>query len=176
MHIPSLLFAASMCMRTAYADFLILTEPPIPTTLIPSFANPTDAAKWTTSVGLNFKIQWRGYTNSLGDAWQSSVTSIQSEVKDFVASAPSNYSIPPAVTDPETTTTILGKPSWYTAMPTDVRSFKEAEYTAQKSVLERVVGNGQATATKTSSVGSPTGVVGIGAGWAMAAAAGAVFL
>ncbi|KAF2714074.1 hypothetical protein K504DRAFT_154228 [Pleomassaria siparia CBS 279.74] len=143
MHFPSLLFAASACMRVANADFLLVTDAPIPATLVPSFTASSDAASWTTSVYLNFRLQWGAYTKSLGAGYQSSVTSIQNEVKEFAATAPSNYSIPAAVTDPSTTTTITGtKPAWYTALPSDVRSFKEAQYTAQKSVLASVVGGG----------------------------------
>lgn len=45
MHIPSLIFAASMGMRLAYADFLVITEAPIPT---PTFTD-TAAVRYTTS-------------------------------------------------------------------------------------------------------------------------------
>jgi hypothetical protein len=202
MHIPSLIFTASMSMRLAYADFLIITEAPIPVSVIPSFTesaavcythpsttqNPEkltsspQAASWTTSVGLNFALQWPQYTKSLGAAWQSSVTSIQNEVSSFVASAPSNFteSIPSVIADPKTTTTITSKPDWYTALPSDVRSFKEQEFTMRKEVLASVIGFGQSTgtATKTSSVARPTGVANLDLGLAGAAlvAAGAIFL
>jgi hypothetical protein len=47
MHIPSLIFAASVSMRLAYADFLILTEAPIPLSVIPTFTD-TAAVRYTT--------------------------------------------------------------------------------------------------------------------------------
>jgi hypothetical protein len=76
--------------------------------------------------------------------------------------------------------TITSKPNWYTALPSNVRSFKEQEYTMRKQVLAKVVGFGQSTGTasKTSSVGRPTGVANLDLGLAGAAlaAAGAVFL
>jgi hypothetical protein len=99
-----------------------------------------------------------------------------------VASAPTNFtdSIPSAIADPKTTTTITSKPDWYTALPSNVRSFKEQEYTMRKEVLANVIGFGQSTgtATKTSNVGRPTGVANLDLGLAGAAlaAAGAVFL
>ena len=76
--------------------------------------------------------------------------------------------------------TITTKPSWYTALPSDVRSFKEKEVTMQKEVLAKVVGFGQSagTASKTSNVGRPTGVANLDLGLvgAALAAAGAAFL
>ena len=39
----SLLFlAAAAGVQVAHADFMVYTEPPIPTSAIPSFANPSD--------------------------------------------------------------------------------------------------------------------------------------
>lgn len=39
MYIQSLLLAASACMRVAYADFYIITEPPVPLSMVPNFSD-----------------------------------------------------------------------------------------------------------------------------------------
>lgn len=37
-----LFLAAAAGIKVAHADFMVYTEPPIPTSAIPSFANPSD--------------------------------------------------------------------------------------------------------------------------------------
>lgn len=102
------------------------------------------------------------------------MSSISSEVKDFVASN-SNFSIPAEVTEPAERVTITGKPNWYDSLPSDVRSFKEAEWETIKSVASQVI---VARLTTGSTGGAmPTAHPGISnAGWAVAAGAAAVFL
>jgi len=41
-HKVFLLFAAAAGLNVARADFMVYTEPPIPTTAIPTFANPSE--------------------------------------------------------------------------------------------------------------------------------------
>jgi hypothetical protein len=90
----------------------------------------------------------------------------------------SNYSIPSAVTDDQTTTRIVGKPDWYDALPSDVKSWKEREWQTMKSIASEVV---VARLTTTRSTGGspavPTGAAGLkNAGWAVAGAAAAMFI
>jgi hypothetical protein len=124
----------------------------------------------------NAEISYERSRKSLGPEYQAEVTSIDSAISNFVQSA-SNYSIPPAVTDPKTTTRIVGKPSWYDALPSDVKSFKEREWETMKRIASEVVAARLTTTGSTAgSPALPTGAVGLHkAGWAVAGAAAAVF-
>lgn len=93
-------------------------------------------------------------------------------------STASNYTVEPAVTNPDTTTTFFGKPEWYDALPTGVKEFKEREWNTIKSIASGVIA---ARLTTTKSEGAApamhTGSAGIqNAGWAVAGAAAAMFL
>lgn len=57
----------------------------------------TQASSWTTSVFLNAQIAYGRFTGSLGEPYQSSLTSARSEIDAFVRTA-TNYSIPAEVT------------------------------------------------------------------------------
>lgn len=236
MHFPSLFFAATACMRVAYAEFLVLTEPPYPLSMVrlpitKCFATPsgsqafevlsrhrffrleavlltcladtyrsprrrsctladhltrlrqgladrTQSSSWTTSVVLNAGRSFDSYIGGLGSTYQSSHSSIFSDLSTFVAQA-SNFTIPQAVLDDSTTTTIFGKPDWYDVMPSNVRSWKEQEWTTIQSIASEVIAARQTTRSSTG--GAPamaTGMVGLkNAQWAVgAAAAAAVFL
>ncbi|KAF2126605.1 hypothetical protein P153DRAFT_322676, partial [Dothidotthia symphoricarpi CBS 119687] len=156
---------------------MVYTAPPIPTSAIPSFSNPSDAASWTTSVGLNALLAQRRHTSSLGSAYQSSLTSAASEIAAFVSTA-TNYSIPAVVTDLEETTTFYSRPVWYTALPSGARAFKERQVDDQFSIIRSVIARG-ATSTAASSTGAamPTATAFLDAKFGiMAAAAAAAFL
>ncbi|KAF2997051.1 hypothetical protein E8E13_001350 [Curvularia kusanoi] len=140
-----LLATAAGLPLAAHADFMVYTEPPIPTSAIPSFANPSDAASWTTSVFLNANIAYRSFTNSLGEPYKSSSSSAASEISAFAASA-SNYSIPAAVTE-SGTTTFFSAPTWYSALPTGARQFKEMQVQDQFSIVRQVIAARQTTSS-----------------------------
>ncbi|OWY52798.1 DUF1749-like protein [Alternaria alternata] len=159
-------------------DFMVYTEPPIPTSAIPTFANPSDASSWTTSVFLNAQIAYGRLTGSLGEPYQSSLTSARSEIDAFVRTA-TNYSIPAEVTMADETPTYFSRPDWYTALPSAARSFKEQQVSDQFSIVRSVI----AARAPTSTIGSegaamPTALAGQ---WlpaefgVMAAAAAAAF-
>ncbi|KAF2105890.1 hypothetical protein BDV96DRAFT_591724 [Lophiotrema nucula] len=179
------LFLAALTAPAAYADFLVLTKPPIPTSAIPRFSDSVAATSWTVSVFFKFNNAWESYTEGLNPGYDSTASEILASVSSFVATAPANYSIPAEVTDPSKTTTIstaATPPPWYTALPSNVRSYKEAEVTQMQSVLASIVGidstGGIATsATRTSGLATkPTGAAGLGAALGVAAGAAAVFL
>ncbi|KAF2749574.1 hypothetical protein M011DRAFT_475651 [Sporormia fimetaria CBS 119925] len=176
---PTLLLTIAAYSRLAHADFYIITEAPIPLSLVPTtFSNQADEASWTTSVVFNAEISFARYRRSQGPEYQSSVDSVKSELSEFAQTASGNYSIPPEVADPDQTTRIIGKPSWYDALPTGVKSFKEEEWEVMKSIASEVVA---ARITTSRSVGGgialPTPAAGLqNAGWAVAGAAAAVFL
>jgi hypothetical protein len=132
-----LLLASAAGLHVATADFMVYTEPPIPTSAIPSFANPSDAASWTTSVFLNANIAYRSFTASLGAPYKSSQSSAASEIAAFASTA-SNYSIPAQVTG-SGTMTFYSAPTWYSALPSGARAFKELQVQDQFSIVRGVI-------------------------------------
>ncbi|KAF1846971.1 uncharacterized protein K460DRAFT_276771 [Cucurbitaria berberidis CBS 394.84] len=172
----SLLFlAAAAGLRVAQADFFVYTEPPIPTTAIPSFANPSEASSWTTFVFLNAQIAYGRFQSSLGPSYKSSQSSAASEIAAFASTA-SNYSIPAVVTE-SGTTTFFSRPDWYTALPSGARSFKEQQVSDQFSIVRSIV-DASASRTASSTAGAaPTARAWVDAKFgAMAAVAAAAFL
>ncbi|KAF1933228.1 uncharacterized protein M421DRAFT_192309 [Didymella exigua CBS 183.55] len=168
-----LFLAAATGFGTANADFMVYTEPPIPTTAIPSFANPSDASSWTTSVFLNANFAYRSFTSALGAPYKSSSSSAASEIAAFVATA--NYSVPAQVTG-SGTTTFFGAPTWYSALPSGARAFKEQQVADQFSIVRSVIGR-QTTSSSTGAAGQPTGSPWVRKEFgALAAAAAAAFL
>ena len=186
-----LYLAAAAGLSAVNADFMVYTAPPIPTSAIPSFANPSDvyipnyfprrlakplqASSWTTSVFLNANIAYRSFTNSLGEPYKSSSSSAASEIAAFVSTA-SNYSIPAQVTG-SGTTTFYGAPTWYSALPSGARAFKEQQVEDQFSVLRQVISARQTTASSSGAASVPTGSPWVRKEFgALAAAAAAAFL
>lgn len=179
MHFPSLFFAATACMRVAYAEFLVITEPPYPSSMIPTdLPDASASSSWTTSVVLNAGRSFDSYIGQLGSTYRSSHSSVFSDLSTFIAQA-SNYSVPQEVLDDSTTKTFFGKPDWYDAMPSNVRSWKQQEWTTIQSIASEVIA--ARLTTRSSTGGAPamaTGMVGLqNAQWAVgAAAAAAAFL
>lgn len=138
--------------------------------------NPQQAASWTTSVFLNANFAYNSFTRSLGDPYKSSQSSAASEIAAFVSTA-SNYSIPAAVTETTTTQTFYGAPTWYSALPSGARAFKEQQVSDQFSIVRQVIGSRQTTSSSSGAASVPTGrpFVRVEFG-AMAAAAAAAFL
>ncbi|KAL6703517.1 hypothetical protein ACN47E_009542 [Coniothyrium glycines] len=175
-NISLLLLATLAGVRVTRADFMVYTEPPIPTSAIPSFANQQDAASWTTSVALNARIAYARFESSLGAPYRSSQSSAASEISVFAQTA-SNYSIPPEVTNPTVTTTYFTMPDWYTALPSGARAFKEQQVSNQFSIVRSVI-----AARDTTSASSTAGAVPTARAWlssefgVMAGAAIAAFL
>lgn len=188
-----LFLAAAAGINVANADFMVYTEPPIPTSAIPSFANPTDvspptmhtphisqtdptqAASWTTSVFLNANFAYRSFTAALGEPYKSSQSSAASEIAAFVSTA-SNYSIPATVTE-SGTATFYGAPTWYSALPSGARAFKEQQVRDQFSIVRQVIGARQTTSSSTGAAAVATGLPSLRAEFgAMAAVAAAAFL
>ncbi|KAH6642195.1 hypothetical protein C7974DRAFT_468610 [Boeremia exigua] len=172
----SLVFlAAAAGIHVAHADFMVYTEPPIPTSAIPTFPNPSDAASWTTSVFLNANIAYRSFTNALGEPYKSSSASAASEIAAFVSTA-SNYSVPAAVTE-SGTTTFFGAPTWYSALPSGARAFKEQQVSDQFSIVRGVIAARQTTSSSSGAASAPTGLPFVRAEFgALAAVAAAAFL
>ncbi|KAF9700281.1 hypothetical protein EKO04_001866 [Ascochyta lentis] len=170
-----LFLAAAAGIPVANADFMVYTEPPIPTSAIPSFANSVDAASWTTSVALNAGFAFRSFTAALGEPYQSSSSSAASEIAAFASTA-SNYSIPAAVTE-SGTTTFFGAPTWYSALPSGARAFKEQQVEDQFSIVRQIIASRQTTSSSSGGASMPTAAPFLDKKFgALAAAAAAAFL
>ncbi|UPX14862.1 uncharacterized protein EKO05_0005333 [Ascochyta rabiei] len=170
-----LFLAAAAGINIAKADFMVYTELPIPTSAIPSFANSVDAAAWTTSVALNARVAFRSFTAALGEPYQSSSSSAASEIAAFVSTA-SNYSIPATVTE-SGTATFYGVPTWYSALPSGARAFKEQQVEDQFSIVRQVIAARQTTSSSSGGASIPTAAPFLDKKFgALAAAAAAVFL
>jgi hypothetical protein len=166
-----LYLAAAAGLNVVNADFMVYTAPPIPTSAIPSFANPSDASSWTTSVFLNANIAYRSFTNSLGEPYKSSSSSAASEIAAFVSTA-SNYSIPAQVTG-SGTTTFYGAPTWYSALPSGARTFKEQQVDDQFSIVRQVINARMTTSSSKGAASVPTGSPWVRKEFGVAAAAAA---
>jgi hypothetical protein len=178
MYISKILTAAALGVGVATADFMVYTEPPIPTSMIPTFSaqsavsfsgfspaivlgrtqlTPPQASSWTTMIYINAFAAYGAWERSGGSTYQSSLTSAQSEISSFAAaSSNANFSIPAAVTDNDATTTFLSKPSWYTALPSGVMEFKEKQVSAQFSAVRDVVSR-RATTGAAAGTGTQSG-------------------
>ncbi|KAF2270051.1 hypothetical protein CC78DRAFT_539316 [Lojkania enalia] len=187
MILKNFLVAAVLAAPSALADFLIITEAPVPTSVLPT--NPPELTSWLIDHYPDFLFAWGSFTRAQGEPYKSSRSSYFSALSAFVSTAPANLSIPAIVTESTTTTTISSiggsAPSWYSAMPTDIRSYKELEVSQQAVIFAQAAGvtpsdasiPGVTQPSRTSNpAAAPTGPVGLGAGLALAAGAAAVFL
>ncbi|PVI04261.1 hypothetical protein DM02DRAFT_492533, partial [Periconia macrospinosa] len=139
MHFSQILGAAVLGAGLATAEFMVYTEPPIPTSAIPTFTNPSQATSWSQNVFINALRAYGAWETSGGSAYQSSKSSARSEISAFVASN-GNWSIPAAVTETTgPTTTFTSAPSWYSALPSGAREFKEKQVSAQFSVVREEI-------------------------------------
>jgi hypothetical protein len=166
MHFSTFIATVATVVSLAQADFMVYTVPPIPTDSIPKFtdlaqvssvfthssrslrAYTLQASGWTLSVFINGNFAYDSFTKALGSTYRSSQSSAASEIEAFARSA-SNYSIPAAVTNDDTTTTLFSKPDWYTALPSGARAFKEQQVSDQFSIVRSVIAAGASTAGST---------------------------
>ncbi|KAF2646380.1 hypothetical protein P280DRAFT_512557 [Massarina eburnea CBS 473.64] len=181
MFLSKVITATVLSAGVATADFMVYTEPPVPTSAVPTFSDASASASWTTMIYINALVKFGDWTSSGGSTYQSSLTSANSAISAFAAaSSNANYSIPAAVTE-EGTTTFYSKPAWYTALPSGVREFKEKQVSAQFSAVRDVVSRRASTAATATNNGAGSretprvGFAGVGTG-AMAAIAAGVFL
>ncbi|KAF2873797.1 hypothetical protein BDV95DRAFT_488877 [Massariosphaeria phaeospora] len=147
-------------------DFILYTELPIPLSEVPT--DPASAASFTSSVFINGLIAWGSYTNSLGEPYKAS------ELPSRPPFKASNFSVPAAVTDPNTVVTITTNeaPPWYTPLPTRDKQFKEEQVQQQFSIVRDVIARRRTTTGSTGGA-LPTAMVGLRVELGIAAAAAA---
>ncbi|KAJ4325286.1 hypothetical protein N0V94_000810 [Neodidymelliopsis sp. IMI 364377] len=152
MHIKSTLIAAALA-ASATADFVVVT----------AFPTPTD---------LSVILQLDSYISSLADYVTKAIATadpsliaqkakVQKELASFAATA--TYSIPSDVTALANIATFTTIPAWYSALPSDVKSYYDKENAIVESILYQAVGvnqtsgSGKATASGTGTAASQTG-------------------
>jgi hypothetical protein len=92
--------------------------------------------------------------------------SAQTALANFVATAPSSYSIPAKVTDIGAFETFSTTPAWYTALPSDLKAYYDGNNAKAQSVINEALG-------KTTSMGA-AGASGTGAAGAKSTGAAAL--
>ncbi|OAL44314.1 hypothetical protein IQ07DRAFT_248022 [Pyrenochaeta sp. DS3sAY3a] len=145
MQLKNLVLAAALS-TAAVADFVVITEIPTPTE-IPDLSN---LRSYISSLE-NFVTSKIGeLTASLGPSALSQAASAHTALASFVATA--TYSIPSEVTQLGALETFTTVPEWYSALPSDVKSYYDANNARVQSLINEAVNGANAT----SGSGSPS--------------------
>ncbi|KAJ4373143.1 hypothetical protein N0V83_003434 [Neocucurbitaria cava] len=143
------LVAAAALSSTTVADFVIITKIPTPTAI------PDNIQSYISSLE-NFVTSKIGeLTASLGTSAVSEAASAHTALESFVKTA--SYSIPSDVTDIGALETFTTVPDWYSALPSDVKSYYDANNAKVQSLLNEAILGANATTTGASVSGSKTG-------------------
>ena len=180
------LIAAALAATTT-ADFVVVTAFPTPTDLsqllnvrcslhLHQFSsNPLQINSYVSSLAGYVTQELASFTAAANPSAISEKASIQKELASFAATA--SYSIPAGVTALSGLETLTTVPDWYSALPSDVKSYYDKNNKVVESILFQAAGvnqTGTASATRsgTGATASQTGaankVVAMGAGMAAA--------
>ncbi|KAH7389822.1 hypothetical protein BKA66DRAFT_568743 [Pyrenochaeta sp. MPI-SDFR-AT-0127] len=147
MQIKNILFAAALS-TTAVADFVVITSIPTPTA-IPDLSN---LRSYINSLE-NFVTSKIGeLTASLGPSALSQAASAQTALASFVATA--SYDIPDEVTKIGGLETFTTVPTWYSALPSDLKSYYDANNARVQSLINEAVNGASAANTGASPTGT----------------------
>ncbi|KAF1844189.1 uncharacterized protein K460DRAFT_289806 [Cucurbitaria berberidis CBS 394.84] len=132
-------------LSTAAAEFVIITDVPTPTRL----SDLTNLKSYISSLQ-NF-VTSKVAAESIGPSAISAAASAHLALVSFAATA--SYSIPSDVTKVGGLQTFTTVPDWYSALPSNVKSYYDANNARVQSIVNEAVG---ATPTSGAS-GNPTG-------------------
>jgi hypothetical protein len=168
------LIAAALAATTA-ADFVVVTAIPTPTDL----SQILNFQSYASSLAGYVTAELASFTAAANPSAVSEKAKIQKELASFVATA--SYSIPSGVTALDGLETFTSVPNWYSALPSDVKSYYDKNNKVVESILFRAAGvnqtgtasgSGSATKSGTGAAASATGgankVAAMGAGMAAA--------
>lgn len=96
-------------------------------------------------------------TASIGPSGISKAASVHTALASFVATA--SYSIPSEVTKLGALETFTTVPAWYSALPSDVKSYYDANNARVQSLVDQAVLGSAANATSTSKIATGTAAV-----------------
>ncbi|KAL6705641.1 hypothetical protein ACN47E_006588 [Coniothyrium glycines] len=139
MQFKNIAVVAAVLASSALAEFVVITQIPTPTDLS-ALTNPES---FISSLE-NF------VTSKIGEfAADSSAVSAASSARavlgSFVATA--TYSIPPGVTQLTAIETYTTVPDWYTALPSDIKSYYDQQNALYQSLLNEAILGPNATTT-----------------------------
>lgn len=158
---------AALAATTA-ADFVVVTALPTPTNL----GVLLNFASYTSSLAAYVTAELASFTAAASPAALSEKAKIQKALASFAATA-TQYSIPSGVTALNGLETFTTLPTWYSALPSEVKSYYDKEGKVVESILFKAVGVNQ---TATGSVSGSAGATktGSGSGASQTGAAGRV--
>ncbi|KAF2995228.1 hypothetical protein E8E13_002384 [Curvularia kusanoi] len=142
----TLLATAAALAATSAADFVVVTAIPTPTNL----AVLLNAKSYASSLANYVTAELASLTAAADASAVSEKAKIQKELASFAATA--SYSIPSDVTALGGLATFTTVPDWYSALPSDVKSYYDKNNKVVESILFQAVGVNQ-TATAS---GSPS--------------------
>ncbi|KAH6644674.1 hypothetical protein C7974DRAFT_25912 [Boeremia exigua] len=140
------LVAAALAATTA-ADFVVITALPTPTDL----SQLLNIKSYVSSLANYVTEELASITASANPSLISEKAKIQSELASFAATA--SYSIPSGVTALDGLETFTTVPEWYSALPSDIKSYYDRNNKVVESILFEAAGVNQ-TATATGSAGA----------------------
>ncbi|KAJ4991826.1 hypothetical protein SVAN01_02676 [Stagonosporopsis vannaccii] len=151
------LMAAALASTTA-ADFVVVTAVPTPTDL----SQLLNIGSYISSLANYVTEELASITASADASLVSEKAKMQQELASFAATA--TYSIPAAVTALTGLETFTTVPEWYSALPSDVKSYYDRNNQVVESIILRAAGvnqtgtaSGSATATGSGAGASQTG-------------------
>ncbi|KAJ8116131.1 hypothetical protein OPT61_g2380 [Boeremia exigua] len=164
---------AAALAATAAADFVVVTDVPKPTDL----SQLLNLNSYISSLANYVTEELASLTASANPSLISEKSKVQAELASFAATA--TYSIPSGVTALAGIETFTTVPEWYSALPSDVKSYYDRNNKVVESILSRAAGgnetgtaSGSASATGSGTSASQTGsankVAAMGAGMAAA--------
>jgi hypothetical protein len=95
-------------------------------------------------------------TASIPSSELSRGASAQQALASFVATAPSSLSIPAKVTEIGALETLTSTPAWFTALPSDVKSYYESQNARAQSVVNELAGAQPSSASRAASAAGPS--------------------
>jgi hypothetical protein len=96
-------------------------------------------------------------TASIPSSELSRAASAQTALAKFVATAPSSLSIPDKVTEVGALETFKTTPAWFSALPTDLKSYYESANARVQSVVDQAAGVTPSSVTPSAAAPSNTG-------------------
>ncbi|KAH3953983.1 hypothetical protein HBH70_114710 [Parastagonospora nodorum] len=147
MHFKNTLLIAALSAGAA-ADFIVITEYPQALQTL----SPEQSEQWISS---NLPALQNEFLQIATDtSYLAQATSVIPELRNFVATA--SVSIPPVVTAVDQFTIYTTVPSWYSELPSGVKSFYDDAADRVESFLNaRVPENATASASGTGNVTTP---------------------
>ncbi|KAF1914563.1 hypothetical protein BDU57DRAFT_519624 [Ampelomyces quisqualis] len=147
MQIKSVLVSAALSATVA-SNFVIVTVPSLDVDIF-------NIQSQFNSIKSNAASRIADLTASLPTSELSRGASAQQALNSFVATAPSSLSIPARVTDIGAIETLTSTPAWFSALPSDLRSYYESQNAKVQSVVNDAAGAQASSASRSGGAAGP---------------------